>query len=134
MALKVKKLSALIFIFIILFMQSGCDTLSDFFQNLSKPQQSTEEIESTTPSYEKTLLLDILENQKMLIEEMQFARTNGDKHLIKKSYDEILRLDKNYQEEFEKYEGDLSHTDSLEISQKHYEIIRSIPSYSSLMD
>lgn len=134
MTLIVKKLSVLIFIFIILFMQSGCDTLSDFFQNLSKPQQSTEEIESTTPSYEKSLLLDILENQKVLIEEIQYARTSGDKRLIKKSYEEIFRLDKNYQEEFDKYEGDLSHTDGLEISQKHYEIIRSIPSYSSLME
>jgi hypothetical protein len=70
-------------------MQSGCDTLSDFFQNLSNQQQSTEESDSTTPSYEKALLLEILENQKVLIEEMQYARTNGDKRLIKKSYEEI---------------------------------------------
>jgi hypothetical protein len=115
-------------------MQSGCDTLSDFFQNHSKQQQSTEESDSTMPSYEKTLLLNILENQKVLLGEMQYARTNGDKRLIKESYEEILRLDKNYQEEFKKYEVDLSQTDGLEISQKHYEIIKSIPSYSSLME
>ena len=68
-------------------MQSGCDTLSDFFQNLSKQQQSAEESDSTTPSYEKALLLDILENQKVLLEEIQYARTNGDKRLIKESYE-----------------------------------------------
>lgn len=127
MILTIRKLPVLIFIFIILFMQSGCDTFSDSLQ-------FTEESESTTPSYEKTLLLDILENQKVLIEEMQYARTNGDKRSIKESYEEILRLDESYQEEFEKLEGELSHTEGLEISKKHHEIVKSIPSYSSLME
>ena len=127
MILTIRKLPVLIFIFIILFMQSGCDTFSDSLQ-------STEESESTTPSYEKTLLLDILENQKVLIEEMQYARTNGDKRSIKESYEEILRLDESYQEEFEKLERELSHTEGLEISKKHHEIVKSIPSYSSLME
>ena len=126
MILIARKLSILI-LFVILFLQSGCDTLSD-------SQQSTEESDSTTPSYEKTLLLDILENQKVLIEEMQYAKANGDRRSVKESYEEILRLDQNYQEEFEKYEGELSHTDGLEISKKHHKIIRTIPSYSSLME
>ena len=132
MILIVKNFFILSFIITIALTQIGCDTFSDFFENFSK-KQDVEDVEPLLPSYEKTLLLDILENQKELIEEMQYARDNGDNRLIKELYEAILRIDQSYQEEFEKYEGELSHSDGIEISKKHHEIIRSIPSYSSMM-
>lgn len=128
-----KRLSVLIVIFVILALLSGCDNLSEFYQNLSTSQQSSEESESNSPSYEKTLLMDILENQKMLIEEMQYASDSGEKQSIKESYEEFLRLDQNYQDEFEKHEEALSTKDGWEISKLHQQIIRSLPTYSSLM-
>jgi|GEM_PF-6502281 len=128
-----KQLSDLIFIFVILALLSGCDNLSEFYQNLSTSQQSSEESESTTPSYEKTLLMDILENQRTLVEEIQYAGISGEKNSIKKLYEEFLRLDQNYQDEFEKHEEALSTKDGWEISKMHQQIIRSLPTYSSLM-
>lgn len=128
------RLSVLIVIFVILAVLSGCDNLSEFYQNLSTSQQSSEEIsEIEQLSYEKTLLMDILENQRTLVEEMQYASDSGEKQSIKESYEEFLQLDQNYQDEFEKYEEALSTKDGWEISKLHQEIIRSVPSYSSLM-
>ncbi len=127
------RLSVLIVIFVILSLQTGCDNLSEFHQNLSTSQQSSEENESTTPSYEKALLMDILENQRTLVEEIQYAGISGEKHSIKQLYEEFLRLDQNYQDEFEKHEEALSTKDGWEISKMHQKIVRSVPSYSSLM-
>ncbi len=127
------RLSVLIVIFVILALLSGCDNLSEFYQNLSTSQQSSEESESTTPSYEKTLLMDILENQRTLVEEIQYAGISGEKHSIKQLYEEFLRLDQNYQDEFEKHEEALSTKDAWEISRMHQQIIRDLPTYSSLM-
>lgn len=128
------RLSVLIVIFVILAVLSGCDNLSEFYQNLSTSQQSSEEIsEIEQLSYEKTLLMDILENQRTLVEEMQYASDSGEKQSIKESYEEFLQLDQNYQDEFEKHEEALSTKDGWEISKMHQQIIRSLPTYSSLM-
>ncbi len=132
--MRFNKIAVLFCIVILPLLQSGCDNISDFVENLSKPQQSTEEsAEFETPSYEQTLLMDILENQRTLIEEMRYASDSGEKHSIKELYEEFLRLDKSYQEEFEKYEEALSAKDGWEISKMHQQIIRSLPTYSSLM-
>ncbi len=64
---------------------------------------------------------------------MQYTGNNGDSSSIKALYEEFLRLDQNYQQEFEKYEEALSNKDGLEISKSHLQIIRSLPKYSSLM-
>jgi len=130
--MRLKKLPVLFCIAILPIMHSGCDSLTDFFKNLSEPQH-TKESESIAPSYEKVLLLDILENQRALIEEIRFASDSGDKQSIKDSYEEFLRLDQRYQDEFEKNEGALSNKDGLEISKLHQKIIRNLPTYSSLM-
>ncbi|MBW1634851.1 MAG: hypothetical protein JRJ68_01125 [Deltaproteobacteria bacterium] len=128
-----KRLPGLIIIFVIFTLLSGCDNLSEFFQNLSTSQQSSEESESTSPSYEKTLLMDILEDQRALVEEMQYASNNGERNSIKESYEKFLRLDQNYQDEFQKHEGALAAKDGWEISKMHQQIIRSLPTFSSLM-
>jgi hypothetical protein len=134
MSMTAKRISLLFPILLILpLLQSGCDNISDFVENLSKPQQSTEESEPIAPSYEKVLLLDILENQRALIEEIRYASDSGEKHSINESYKEFLRLDKNYQDEFQKHEEGLSTKDGWEISKMHQQIIRSLPTYSSLM-
>ena len=130
--MRLKKLPVLFCIAILLFTQSGCDSLTDFVKNLSEPRR-TEESEPITPSYEKVLLLDILENQRVLIEEIRFASDSDDKQSIKESYEKFLRLDQSYQDEFEKNEGALSNKDGWELSKLHQKIIRSLPTYSSLM-
>ncbi len=135
MSMTAKRISLLFPILLILpLLQSGCDNISDFVENLSKPQQSTEKSEEfETLSYEKTLLLDILENQRALIEEIRFASDSGEKNSISGYYEEFLRLDKNYQDEFERHEEALSTKDGWEISKMHQQIIRDLPTYSSLM-
>lgn len=132
--MRFNKIAVLFCITILPLLQSGCDNISDFVENLSKPQQSTEKSEELeTPSYEKTLLMDILENQRTLVEEMRYASDMGEKQSIKESYEEFLRLDKNYQDEFQKHEEGLSTKDGLEISKMHQQIVRNLPTYSSLM-
>jgi hypothetical protein len=130
--MRLKKLPVLFCIAILPFMQSGCDSLTDFVKNLSEPQR-TEESEPIAPSYEKVLLLDILENQRVLIEEIRYASDSGEKHSINESYKEFLRLDQNYQEEFEKHEEALSNKDAWDISKLHQQIVKNLPTYSSLM-
>ncbi len=46
---------------------------------------------------------------------------------------EFLRLDQSYQDEFEKHEEALSTKDGWEVSKMHQQIIKSLPTYSSLM-
>jgi hypothetical protein len=130
--MRLKKLPVLFCIAILPFTQSGCDSLTEFVKNLSEPQH-TEESEPIAPSYEKVLLLDILENQRALIEDIRYASDSGEKKSISGYYEEFLRLDKNYQDEFQKHEEGLSTKDGWEISKMHQQIIRSLPTYSSLM-
>jgi len=133
MVLTVRNFFILSLVFTIATSLIGCDKVSDFFEKFST-QQKMEDSEPLEPSFEKTLLMDILENQKELIEQMKTAHAFGDKRLIKESYEEILRLDKNYQEEFKRHEDQLSSTDSIEISERHYKIVKSIPQYSKLLE
>jgi hypothetical protein len=111
---------------------SGCDTFADFVKKFAEVTV-VEKSGPGTQSYEKALFLDMLDKQRRLIEEMQHASTNGDNSSIKALYEEFLRLDQSYQQEFEKYEEALSNKDGLEISKSHLQIIRSLPKYSSLM-
>ena len=129
-------LFALSLIAAIAFSQAGCDKLSDFLKNFSNGQNKEESVQpAPAPSYEKTVLLDILAKQKDLLEQIHNARTfGGDKESIRQSYEEILRLDQSYQQEYAKDEAKLSTADCDEISRKHYEIIKSLPSPSSLMN
>ena len=134
MASKLQKHFMLIFLCAVIVFQSSCDNLSAIFQNFSSsPQTSDKKEQLEKPSYESTLLLEILDNQKMLVEEMRYASDIDDKQSIKESYEKFLDLDKRYQEEFEKHEGALSNKEGLEISKIHHQIIRDVPSYSSLM-
>jgi hypothetical protein len=111
---------------------SGCDTFADFVKKFSEVTVA-EKSGPDTQSYEKAHLLDMLDKQRRLIEEMQHASNNGDNSSIKALYEEFLRLDQSYQQEFEKYEEALSNKDGLDISKSHLQIIRILPKYSSLM-
>lgn len=105
---------------------------SNFFDNFAD-RQTKEESQSVFPGYEKEQLLEILEVQNDLIEEIKNARESGDKNSIRESYEEILSVDQNYRETFEKYKDQLSISDNNEISKKHYKIMKRLPSFSSLM-
>ena len=113
--------------------QIGCDKLTDFFSNFSG-QQKKVETQPPETSYEKTQLLSIVDNQKELLEQLENERALGDKRSIKNTYEEFLRLDQDYQDKYAKYEEKLSSSDCMEISKKHYEIMRSLPQISSLME
>ena len=105
---------------------SGCDKVSDFLKNFSGGTQQ-EESKSVEPSYEKTQLLDILADQKELIEQMENAKSFGDRRLLMELSEKILRLDQSYQEKYNSYEAKLSSSDCLEISRKHSEIMSNLP-------
>jgi cell division protein FtsB len=121
-------------ILIIALSQFGCDRLSDFLENFSG-QHKKEEGQPPKPSDEKTQLMNILENQQELIEQIKNAQTyGGDKRSIKESYEAVLRLDQNYQQEYARDEGRLSASDCTEISNKHYAIMKSLPQYSNIME
>jgi len=118
-----RKLFVLLVIGAIVFWQLSDGSLSNFFDNfLGQQEQAENEPESS--SNEKMQLLDILESQTDLIEEIKNARDFGNKDTIREFYEEILRLDKEYQELFEKYEDELSNPDRNEISKKHYKIFK----------
>ena len=106
--------------------QVGCDKASDFFENFSGGTRK-EESQAAEPSYEKTQLLDILEEQRELIGQMENARSVGDKRQPRQLSEKIFRLDQSYQEKYNSYEAKLSSSDCLEISRKHAEIMRGIP-------
>ena len=107
-------------------------SLSNFFDNHSDRQEQ-EENEPESSSYEKTQLLEIIDTQTDLIEEIKDARGFGNKGAIKASYEEVLRLDKEYQELYKTYERELSSSDKNGISRKHYDVIQSLPDFKSLM-
>lgn len=113
-------------LFTVAFSLLGCDKVSDFWENLSNKAQQ-EESKSPEPSYEKTQLLDILADQKELIEQMENAKSLGEKRLFMELSGKILGLDQSYQEKYNSYEAKLSSSDCLEISRKHSEIMSSIP-------
>ncbi len=127
-----RKLFILLVMGVIAFWQFSDGSLSNVFDNFSNQQEQGEN-EPELSSYEKTQLLDILENQAALIEEIKDARDYGNKGTIREFYEEILRLDKEYQELFETYEDELSNSDRNEISRKHYNISKSLPNFNSLM-
>lgn len=102
------------------------DFLSDFLASISNQTGQEERLESSE-ILEKSLLLDILQEQENLIQEMKDAREFGDKEAIRELYHEIMRLDQRYQEEYKKYENRLSSKDSIKVSKKHHKIIKSIP-------
>ncbi len=111
---------------------SGCDTLSDYFQNVTESQNEAEE-STLSNSYEKERLFEILEQQSQLLDEIQYAQSNGDKVRIKEAYEELILLDQSYQNEFEQYKEALSSTDALEISRQHQDFIKRLPHFSDLM-
>lgn len=127
-----RKLFILIVIGAIVFWQFSDGSLSNFFDKF-RGQQEQEENESELSSNEKTQLLDILESQTDLIEEINDARDFGNKDTMRESYEEILRLEKEYQELYEKYEDELSNSGRNEISKRHYKIFKSLPNLNSLM-
>jgi len=110
----------------------GCDKLADFLASFSG-QQKKEVSAISLPCDEKAQLLDVLEDQRQLIDEMKIAKTVGDKASIRASYEEFLRLDQRYQEEYAKFESKLSASDLREISSEHYEIMKSLPNVESMM-
>ncbi len=127
-----KNLFILLAIGAIAFWQFRDGSLSSFFDNFSI-QQEQEESEPELQSYEKMQLLDILESQAGLIEDIKDARDFGNKDTIKEFYEEILRLDKEYQKLFETVEDELSNSDRNEISRKHYKIFKSLPNLNGSM-
>ncbi len=133
--MNVRILFILLVIGAIAYWQFSDGYISNFFDNNSGQQEleEQEEYEPESSSYEKTQLLDIIASQTGLIEEIKDARDSGNKNTIKESYEEILRLDKEYQELFKSYERELSNSDRNEISNKHYNVMQSLPNFSSLM-
>jgi len=122
----IKKIIILNLVLFISILQISC-------KNSSSQRDIETSEQPVISSHEKIQLLGILDEQQELIEEMRNAANNDDKEFIKKLYEAILQLDQNFQQEFEMYEGSLSQSDSMDISKRHYEIIKSIPRYSSLM-
>lgn len=110
----------------------GCDQLQDGLQTLTK-KEDTGQDSVELPSYEKQLILQILENQEYLLLDLENAVSIGDRELILSIYNEILRLDQEYQREYEQYEKALTNKAILELSEKHAAIVRRIPSFNSLM-
>jgi len=110
----------------------GCDKLADFFASFSGPQKK-EASSISLPCDEKAQLLDILEHQQQIVDEIKIAGTVGDKASIRASYEEFLRLDQHYQDDYAKFENKLSGADLREISSEHYEIMKSLPSVDSMM-
>jgi len=122
----IKKIIILSLVLLVLILQIGCKD--------SSSQRDMEVSEQpAVSSHEKMQLLGVLDEQQRLIEELRTAAGYSDKQSLKESYEAILQLDQNFQQEFEMYEGVLSRSDSIEISERHYKIVKSIPSYSSLM-
>ena len=116
------------------FLLSGCDNISDFLESFSNQQQEAEEsTDQSLASFESNLLSEILDNLERQMEEAQYAKSIGDQDLIKNTYDEIIRLEQSYQEEFDKYESELTNKELLDISGRHQKIVRSISKFSSLM-
>lgn len=76
---------------------------------------------------------EVLKQEIITFEEIQYASDSGDKQSKKESYEEFLRLDQNYQAEFGKHEGALSNKEGWEINKMHQQIIKSLATYSSLM-
>jgi len=124
-----------IFFIVMCFALSSCDNITDFLESFSTSEEATEEItEESLISYEKDLLLEILADMERQLEEAQYSKSIGDKDAIRSTYEEIIRLEQSYQDEFEKYENELSQKDLLEISGKHQKIVRNIPKFGDLMN
>lgn len=116
------------------FLLSGCDNISDFLASFSNQQQETEEnTDQSLTSFEGNLISEILDDLERQMEEAQYAKSIGDQDLIKNTYDEIIRLEQSYQEEFDKYESELSNKELLDISGRHQKIVRNITKFSSVM-
>lgn len=131
---KAKSLLLRLLLTVMLCGQSGCDTITDFIHSFDEGGETSQKSEEpAAESHAMISLLDILDRQKTLIEDIEFARSMEDKEAVKQSVEEILQLEQSYQDQFEQLEAELTAAEANEIAGIHREIIKNLPSFNSLM-
>ena len=99
-------------------------TMSYFAIDANPPVEAT--APTSTAGFEKSDLLDLIDEQSRLADAIIEARNHNDREELKRLFAEFEGLEADFQKEFSKANPDLTASEANEISRSHRDIMRKL--------
>lgn len=105
----------------------SCDSVESFIAGIVDGK-AEEDTSSTEVSMVAQQLYDIVDSQRLILEDLKAASEVGDREGYMVKFKEFTQLEQLYQDTFQAKEGEIPHGEAMKIAEMHSSLVRSLPS------